>query len=246
MRRATILAVALLAFAGGANAITFDFDATHPDPFADGSKCQTPELASSGGYVYQWPSKYDLVFSPWDYPQFIWRCDKSGFLSFPSDFELKPTEKEAVAAFLKTKGSDPLKGLELIGLARRMEEIYAVRETDDEFKAFMLRYMAWQLRADPEADAYRRKALGLHKKMLDGGTLSGFALQETLFILGHYSYRFGDKAAAQAYFDRIKTVEVKDEDTGQTVKGSEYLEGLAAEVLAGQADDTVRFKSDTP
>src|SRR5262249_26378589 len=57
---------------GTAYAITF-VPGSKPDPFAEGKTCDAPEMASWGSYVYEWPSKYDLIFAPQDYPMFIWR-----------------------------------------------------------------------------------------------------------------------------------------------------------------------------
>src|SRR5262249_50984621 len=78
-----LLIVAALATA--AHAITYS-PGSKPDPFAPGKTCDTPQIASYGDYIYDWPSKYDLVFSPRDYPQWIWRCKASGYVSFPHEF----------------------------------------------------------------------------------------------------------------------------------------------------------------
>jgi hypothetical protein len=115
---------------------------------------------------------------------------------------------------------------------------------DEPFRAFFMRYLAWQYRAKPIADDYRKKAFDIHLKMLQGGALKGDALAETLYVLGFYAYKFGRKDDALKYFAQLKDVETIDPDTKRPRRGEPYLENLAKEVLEGAADDAVRFKNE--
>jgi Uncharacterized protein conserved in bacteria (DUF2225) len=229
-----------------ASAITFS-NGTKPDPFAPGKTCDAPQLASYGSYVYDWPSKYDLVFSPQDYPMWIWRCEASGYVSFPREFEtISDAERPRIAAYLAKAQFGPkvkADGLSDV-LLQHLERVYALRDLDDEFRAYFMRYLAWQYRVKPIADEYRKKAFDIHQTMLQSGTLKGTDLAETLYILGFYSYKFGRADEAKTYFAKIKNVETIDPETNKPRRGLPYLETLAKEVLGGKADDGVRFKND--
>lgn len=231
--------------AASAFAITF-VNGTKPDPFAPGKTCPTPQMASWGSYVYEWSSKYDLVFSPQDYPMWIWRCAASGYVSFPGDFEkISDAERPRIAAYLAQAQFGPkLKDGIDDALLQHLENVYAQRDKDDAFRAFFMRYLAWQYKAKPAADEYRKKAFDIHLKLLQGGTLEGEALAETLYVLGFYSYKLDRKDEAQKYFAQMNNVEAIDSETKKPRRGVPYLDGLAKEVLEGNADDAVRFKSE--
>jgi Uncharacterized protein conserved in bacteria (DUF2225) len=244
--RLATIALVSAAIAAAAHAITFA-PATRPDPFAAGKTCDTPELSSYGSYVYDWPSKYDLVFSPQDYPMWIWRCAASGFVSFPEDFEtITEAERPKLAAYLSEAKFGPKVITDDITdeLLVHLEKTYALRDKDEKFRAYFMRYLAWQYRAKPIADDYRRKAFDIHKRMLDTGTLKSDDLVETLYVLGFYAYKFGRLEEAKAYFNRMKEVETIDPETEKPRRGIPYLDELAREVLAGKADDSVRFKNE--
>lgn len=232
---------------GTAYAITF-IPGTKPDPFAEGKTCDAPQVGSMGTYVYEWASKYDLIFSPVDYPMFLWRCETSGYISFPSEFnKFKPGEKERIAAFLAEAkfGAKVKSGNGLTDeILQHLEKLYALRDPDAMSEAFMLRNFAWQYRAKPVADDYRRKAVVLYKKLLDGGTLKDRDLVEALYILGFYSYKLGNQDAAKTYFDRMRATPIIDPETKKPQNGDPFLENLANEVLAGKADDKVRFANE--
>lgn len=246
--RSLLMAATVAALsAGAAYAITF-IPGSKPNPFAEGKTCDAPQVGSMGTYVYEWASKYDLIFSPVDYPMFLWRCETSGYISFPSEFDkFKPGEKERIGAYLAQAkfGAKVKSGNGLTDeILQHLEKLYALRDPDLESEVFMLRYFAWQYRAKPIADEYRRKALALYKKLLDGGTLKDRDLVEALYILGFYSYKLGDVTAAKAYFDRMKATPIVDPETKKPQNGDPFLEKLASEVLAGKADDKVRFANE--
>jgi tetratricopeptide (TPR) repeat protein len=248
--RLTATAVAMLALAGSAYAITFGNE-TKPDPFAPSKMCSTPQMHSWGSYVYGWSSKYDLIFSPRDYPMWVWRCEDSGYVSFPAEFgKFSEAERTRIAAYLAEAKFGPTLKAERGGLSdavlQHLEKLYALRDHDELFRGYLLRYFAWKYRARPIADEYRKKALALHRKLLDAGGLKGDDLLETLYILGFYSYKFGQVDEAKAYFTQLKDVETIDPETKKPRRGAPYLEGLAREVLEGKADDKVRFRNDAP
>jgi len=248
MRAAFLITTAALALAASARAITFGNE-TKPDPFAPGKTCNTPQMHSWGSYVYGWSSKYDLIFSPRDYPMWVWRCEESGYISFPSEFgKFSDAEKARIAKYLAEANFGPTLKAERGGLSEavllHLERLYELRDHDDLFRAYLLRYFAWQNRAKPVADEYRKKALVLYRKLLETSDLKGDDLLEALYILGCYSYKFGQVDEAKKYFERIKAVETTDPETKKPRRGAPYLEGLAKDVLEGKADDKVRFAND--
>lgn len=247
MRLRLAIMVAAIALSTGAHAITFK-PATKPDPFAPGKTCDTPQLSSYGTYVYEWASKYDLIFSPQDYPIWVWRCEASGYVAFPYDFErITDVERPKIAAYLAQANFGPKlasdKGLSEPVLLH-LEQVYAVRDRDEAFRSFFMRYMAWQFRAKPQADQYRKRAFDIHLKLLNDGALKEDELADTLYILGFYAYKFGRIDEAKSYFAKIKDVETIDSETKKPRRGVPYLENLAKEVLEGKADDKVRFAND--
>ena len=251
MRRYVVTIALALLSATSTYAITFA-PGTRDDPFAPGKSCDAPMLASYGDYVYDWPSKYDLIYAPRDYPQWIWRCESSGYVSFPHEFGTfaNDAEKARIAAYLAqanfgAKLKDEQSGVSQ-ALLQHLEKIYALRDQDDAFQAYFMRYMAWQHRAKPAADEYRKKALALYTKLLKAGALKDVDLLEGLYILGFYSYKLGHPNEAKAYFDQLKNAVTIDPKSRVSKRGAPYLENLAKDVLAGKADDKVRFANDAP
>ncbi len=249
MRRAALALCLMLAAATIADAITFA-PGTRDDPFAPGKTCDAPMLASYGDYVYDWSSKYDLIFSPRDYPMWIWRCETSGYVSFPHEFGAfsNDSEKARIAAYLSQTqfGSKltTLKGGMSEELYQHLLKIYALRDPDEAMNGYLMRYMAWQSKNKPVADDYRRNAVDIYKKLTAANALKDADLLEGLYILGFYSWKLGHKDEAKAYFEQLKNVVTIDPKTREQKRGAPFLENLANEVMAGKADDKVRFANE--
>jgi hypothetical protein len=243
LARTSTAALAALALAANAAATTFGNE-TRPDPFAKDKSCDTPELHSWGTYVYDWPSKYDLVFEPQISPFWIWRCEASGYVSFADDFDqLTAAERTRIATFLQTAVYRPKSARDDYDISepllRHLASLYDLRDKDPKFRAYFLRYLAWQHGQQPAADAYRKKAYELHAKMQQpGGWVKTKDELETLYILGFYAFKLGRIGASQVYF--------RDLDNAWTLESSTatYLRTLARDVRAGKADDRVRFKNE--
>ncbi|MFP4003509.1 MAG: hypothetical protein ACLFV8_07035 [Alphaproteobacteria bacterium] len=121
-----------------------------------------------------------------------------------------------------------------------MEAIYALREQTREERAWLLRARAWLYKDDPKADEYRARALRLHEEILDKENPEGTDLIESLYIAGFYSWKLGDREAAEEYFEKARAVKWTD-DEGKEQSGVPYINGLIDEVRAGKAADEVRF-----
>jgi hypothetical protein len=240
MTRFVISTLFLLLGAVVAGAVTFT-PGTRPDPFVVGAECDAPQVASSGGYVFDGPSKFDVVYEP--QISHIWSCPRSGYISFATHFDyLSDVDKSNIAPFLDVNRWQPEfdepGGLQL--QLDQMEAIYALRDMPIHDRAHLMRARAWLWRDDPKADAYRTKALALHKKILADEKPQGHRLIINLYIIGFYTWKTIGPTEAAPYFTKAQTTEWIDDD-GARIKGSSYFDELIAGVEAGHADDAARF-----
>jgi len=202
-------------------------DGEADDPFSDG-KCHTPRVNSYGGYVYAWPSKYDIVYWPFIDANWLWYCPKSGYASFGNDFgELSETEHEAVTALLSERYEG---GIGEWNFRRRLlwaEEIYRARDTDLRFWSWFYRLLAYLHGDDAkESEKYVRKALPLLQRQLES-LKAGIEIPTVLYLLGEYHRRLGKTDAARGYFDKAKSWSGKDE--GSDKANLVYLKEIIAE-----------------
>jgi hypothetical protein len=224
----------LLAPAFPAAAITFA-EGEEPDPFAEGETCPVRRLASYGSYIYSYPSKYDLVFEP--FVSLIWSCPKSGYISYAGDFsDLSDDERTRIAAFLAEHPWRPEfetpEGYQ--AKLDQMEAIYALRQRTRQEQAYLMRARAWLYGNDPKADEYRVKALVLHKEILEKELPQGTDRIESLYIVGYYTWKLGDRETAEPYFEEARNVLWTDND-GTEHTGSPYINGLIDEIKADRA-----------
>ena len=55
-------------------------------------------IMSWGSYIYQWPSKFQLVFFPQTDPSQLYHCKRCHFTAWSWDFEALPIEKSGAIA----------------------------------------------------------------------------------------------------------------------------------------------------
>jgi uncharacterized protein (DUF2225 family) len=216
---AVVLAVLLL---GGVALATTWAPAEKTDPMT-GEKVPSQEIMSYGGYIYNWPSKYDLVF--WPLTDGNWVClnPKNGYAAFNNDFEkLSDAEKEGLSHWLKEnyKPDNPPKSHQ--EKLAWLEKIYGQRKMDDEFWCRFYRLMAYEYREDEKTSiAYVRKAVPLLEKKLASNP-EGITKLEVLYLLGEYHRRLGDGKKAQEFFSQVKDVKYKDKE-GKEQTGHPYF-----------------------
>ena len=203
---------------------------TETDPVA-GGKCVGNNVMSYGGYIYNWPSKYDLVFWPMTDRNFIYYCPESGYAAFGGDFkDITPEDKKALAEWLKVnfkKDQKPPTDLQSLDW---LEKLYSVRKMDGRFWSMFHRLRAYDYSENGENEkslARVRMALPLIEKSLAAGP-KDFDLLEAYYLMGEYSRRLGEKEKSKKYFDLAKTAEYKDED-GSVKKGHPYIMELIAD-----------------
>jgi hypothetical protein len=169
------------------------------DPILTGKKCSVARPLSSGSYIYQYSSKYDMVFWPLTDRNGIWSCEHSGYVSFMGDFkELTPQEKVKISAYLAGK---KISGLDLNETLLRLEDIYALRDLQPEAKNQYLRVFAqWYQDAGDlrKANAYRKSAfIDIESKLKSA--LSEDVKIEYLYLAANYARLFGDVGKSDGY-----------------------------------------------
>lgn len=194
-----------------------------------GANVEVYEVCSWGNYIYDWPSKYDMVFWPMTMEKWIWFSPQSGYAAFGDDFEeLKGKDKERVTTWLSEhynpEGKPKTHEEKLLWL----ENIYRQRKMDDEFWCRYYRLMAYFYsqedygKKDPKKSLeYVKKALPLLHR-LEGKPHSDVEGIAILFLLGEYYLRLGNVDNAKLYFGLVREQEYKD-NSGKIQKGHPYF-----------------------
>ena len=223
------LYILLLLISFNANATTW-VETEVDDPIKSGEKCKVDQPASSGSYVYNYPSKYDQVFWPLTDSHGIWHCENSGFIAFIGDFdEITLKEKEAISKYLasnKNKATTKLSKLELL------EKMYSLRNKKPEFKNRIKRVFAYLYEEQGKiglANKYRKEVLVEINAALEA-ELSEYKKLEYLYIAANYERQFGDISKSDARLAVLKSALENIED--EKVKGfANYLSELIKDTL---------------
>lgn len=200
-------------------------ETTLTDPLT-GEKVPAREIASFGGYIYEWPSKFDLVFWPMTDESFICLNPKSGYAAFNDEFEkLTPEEVEKLRDWL-AKNYDPERPPRThIEKLEWLERVYEQRRMPPTFWRRFYCLMAYMLREDEARSlAYVRKALPLLEEELSGNP-SNVARIEVLYLLGEYHRRIGETEKARDFFRQVRGASYVDSD-GKTRTSHPYFVGL--------------------
>ncbi len=224
------IAIIMLAFliAGTVHATTWA-PSEKTDPLT-GEKVSSQNIMSYGGYIYNWPSKYDLVFWPLTDENWICLNPKNGYAAFSNDFEnLSDKEKNTLKQWLAKNynpAQAPKSHKEKLAW---LEKVYQQRKMDDDFWCLFYRLMAYIHREDQKKSlAYVNKAMPLLKKKLETKP-RGIEKIEVLFLLGEYCRRLGDPEKAKKYFSQVKTTKYKDKE-GKEQVGNPYFTGLIQDI----------------
>lgn len=202
------------------------------DPLSPEAVCEVHEPASYGGYIYQYPSKYDQVFWPKTDKNGIWYCEQSGFIAFIGDFnDISDEEKVMIANYLsEVKGTDEKPSIRT--KLSLLEGVYSIRKTDKYFDNQLLRVLArWhQDLGDLDiANEYRKRAYIDIQSSLDNEITERQRL-EYLYLAANYAMQFGDKTASEKYIAELL-------NTAKNVEDPE---------LQGFTDYFVDLSQDTP
>jgi len=192
------------------------------------------DYASWGSYVYQWPSKFQMVFWPHTYPTSLYICKHCHFAAWMWDFkDLKPEKIGAVRAALTDIVSVPNteKYLE-VPMSIRLsiaERVYQKLDKDDEFWGIFYRVQGYHLAREHKADEAQRarvKAQQFLAKLSAEPNLRAVR-KEHLVSLAAMQHFAGDDQAALASLDQAAK---ETYSQGENASGfNEYLTALIKE-----------------
>ena len=174
------------------------------DPIAPGKTCQVQKPKSWGSYIYDWPSKYDLVFWPLNDPAALWHCEHSGFTALIGDFEDLSKPEIALIRNYLAKNYDANDDLET--RLTLLEDIYRLRHKDAHFRNRLLRVLIqlYLVTGSLEtANGYRHEAFEQLKTFLEDD-LSVSARLEYLYLAANYARQFGDSPASDRYLAQLE------------------------------------------
>ncbi len=234
-----LLSLAMIAASAGFAFATTWFPEEITCPLC-GTKNTLYSIGSYGTYIYQWPSKYQLIFWPKTDALVLWSCGKCNLTAYMWDFEKIPDDKkDDIRATLKdVKLSGKYKSYSDIPMTDRLEvaeKVYQVLGRDDYFWCEFYRVKAYHLDAagrSNEAKAARLKALALAEEMLKKPENQGIA-KELRYITGAMRYFTGDTEGALADFRKARELTYFKEDmTEEQIKNAnEFFDALLDEYI---------------
>jgi len=196
-----IVSITLGSFVFSACAVTVGLE-THQCPVCK-EQISVLELVSWGSYIYDWPSKYDLIYAPYNDPQFVWICPQCGYAQVAKYFsDISQDQSESLKAFLGSQWKP--KSPNDITADTRFEQAILVNkflEKDEDFWTWFYRVLICYYRqADPErAKDYARAEIELLMK-----NKGHFEIPEKSreYLLGEYNRLVGNDDLARRYLIR--------------------------------------------
>lgn len=227
-----------LAFALSMNAVATTWDNVSKKCPVCNSIHQYLEPMSYGGYIYQWPSKYQYVFWPYTDDASVYCCPNCHYAAFMCDFNNIPNDKiDTVQAVLQSLTIDT-KGNEYrqIPVTTRLEiaeKIYQVLGRDTKFWCRFYRIMGYHY----DAGGHKRKtlksrgkALLLANEMVNDTTYSGQEKENLLIIASMFNY-MNQKDSCIFHLDKARDCVYSDKkgELEYSLSLDEYLKDLITE-----------------
>ncbi|HSE47631.1 MAG TPA: hypothetical protein VLA96_00325 [Terriglobales bacterium] len=258
-RRAVSVLLVLFALAEISGAITtFEVEVTCP---ICGTKNKFYDYASWGSYVYQYPSKYQLVFWPSTDPTSWYICQHCHLSLAMWDFKEFPKEKVAVvkAALQGVKVEKKYKEYGEVPMSVRLEiaeKVYRLLDKDDGFWAHFYRvagyHLAYEGKATEAAEA-RKHALEYIQRVLDKNAEPGHR-KELLLASAAMKHFLGDDlgcdedletAAALTYGDsKIEAAKTKGYDAYLSQLIADYRTKLKVKAVPADLPTDTNRKDD--
>jgi len=185
------------------------------DPIKSGSECLVNNVRSFGGYVYDWPSKYDQIFFPYTSSLAIWFCNDSGFIAFIGDFDnITAAEKTKISEYLQE--NPPLNIKSLFSKLKLLEKIYSFRTLSAESSNTQKRVFAYlyeQINEFETANKFRSAALRDIYQLLNTDLATHKRL-EYFYIAANYERQLGNIVNSKLALSRLlKEIEsIKDDE----------------------------------
>jgi uncharacterized protein (DUF2225 family) len=193
------------------------------------------DIGSYGGYIYQWPSKYQYIYWPLTDIQSVYCCTKCHFSTYMWDFDSVPENKiDTLKLFLATvKIKKGYTGYLDIPMTTRLgiaENVYKILGRDTEFWCKFYRVLGYHYDEDKnttQARESRLKSLGLARQMLVNPAYSGQEKEVLLIMAAMYNFT-GNKDSALIYLDEaaLKTYQNKTWEEDNAKGLDDYLTEL--------------------
>jgi uncharacterized protein (DUF2225 family) len=194
------------------------------------------DYASSGSYIYQYPSKFQLVFWPYTWSASVYSCKKCHLSVFMWDFKEFPKDKiESTKKLVESvKLSGAYKTYTDIPVSEKLqiaEKVYQGLSRGDDFWSHFYRVLGYhfaQEKKPEQAKKARLHALQITQHMLADSANEG-RKKELLFLAASMHHFTGDDSTALKELKAAGALEFHD------AKGDEnydaYLSALIKEFI---------------
>jgi len=191
--------------------------------------------ASSGSYVYSWPSKFQMVFWPHTDATSLYICKRCHYAAWMWDFKQDGPEKAAelrgiLTAFTDIPTFDKYSQVSMSVRLRIAERVYQVLGKDDEFWSRFYRIQGYHLAVEKkveEAKQARVKARDLLSKLANDPKQTPHR-KEFLVSLAAMQHFLGDDPAALETLAKARNETFSE--PGKDMQGyNEYLNKLIDE-----------------
>lgn len=198
------------------------------------------DYASWGSYIYQYPSKFQLVFWPHTWSTSIYSCKKCHLSLFMWDFKEFPKDKiDSPKKLLESvKLSGEYKTYTDIPVSEKLqiaEKIYQGLNCDDDFWSHFYRVLGYHFAQEKkleQAKEARLHALQITQRMLADSANEG-RKKELLFLAASMHHFTGDDGGALQELktaSALKFHDAKGDDT-RSKNYDEYLSALIKEFI---------------
>jgi hypothetical protein len=198
------------------------------------------EVMSFGTYIYQWPSKFQLIFWPHTDPNVLYSCRKCRLTAFMWDFAEVPAESlPAIKSQLQASSAKPFdKPYYELPMSERLviaEKVYSILGKEDVFWCQFYRVKGYHLEAEKNetgALAARGKALELCQKLLATKENAGMR-KELLLISGAMKHFQGNDQGSLADLREAASLTYNSPKMDEERNGNydKYLSGLLKEYV---------------
>ena len=159
------------------------------------------QILSCGGYIYEWESKYDIIYWPDTEPGFIYICPMCGYAQIHNHFfDISAEQKERLKSYL----GEIWIPQEKISPEIRYHQAVLVNtflDKNDDFWARFNRILIYYYRTNnpDKAIEYAKKEIELLKN--NRGELPDDKKTRS-YLLGEYHRMIGDDSTAKDYYDK--------------------------------------------
>jgi uncharacterized protein (DUF2225 family) len=237
MKRSIVLTFTLVIILSGRTlATTWDY-VSKKCPVCN-SISQYLEPMSYGGYIYQWPSKYQYVYWPYTDDASFYCCPNCHYAAFMCDFDSIPNDKiDTIQVVLQSFNIDS-SGNEYrqIPVTTRLEiaeKVYQLLGRDTKFWCRFYRIMGYHYAEEnnhKKALESRGKALLMANEMLNDTAYSGQE-KENLFIIASMFNYLNQKDSCTFYLNKANNCVYSDKtaELEYSLSLDEYLKDLIVE-----------------